>query len=106
MQSDARDALLMKVQAEFQHFRTLRHKNLVAYLGANISNDTLDIMQEYVPFMTLQTYVKNNPMLRNEDNIAEFTQDILQGVEFLHQKGLTHGNIKAANVFVRGDECC
>lgn len=55
---------------------------------------------------TLLAVIKKHSMLEDEPLLAKYSQDILIGLEFLHSKDLIHGNIKAANVFVRSDNTC
>ena len=45
--------------------------------------------------------------MKNEESlVAKYTQEILYGLEFLHQQDIVHGNIKAANIFVTDDGTC
>ena len=78
----------------------------MAYLGSIVREETLDIVQEYIPSQTLELLCKDLLLANDENTVAKYSQDILYGMEFLHQQNITHGNIKAANVFVRDDGTC
>lgn len=97
---------LKSLHLEFEHYKTIQHNNLVQYFGAVKRDETLEILQEYMKTPTLLAVIKKHSMLENEPLLAKYSQDILLGLEFLHSKDLIHGNIKAANVFVRSDNTC
>ena len=42
----------------------------------------------------------------DENTVAFFTKQIIQGLEYLHHFDMTHGNLKAANVYVRAEGTC
>ena len=82
------------------------HKNLVPYLGTSINEETFDIYQGFVNYPTLLSILKTDNLIAEEKLISKLTQEILQGLEFLHQHGVIHGNLKAANIFVQEDNSC
>ena len=84
----------------------MNHKNLVPYLGTTINEETLDIHQGFVNYPTLFTVSRNDNLINEEQLLSKMTQEILHGLEFLHQKGVIHGNLKAANIFVKEDSSC
>ena len=106
MPTQQKDKCINSLQQEFEFLRTLRHKNLVRYLGSVKHTTSLNIIQEYVPFPTLEMVYKSYLLKKSELLVAKYTQEILHGLEFLHQWGIIHGNIKAANVFVTNDGTC
>ena len=72
-------------------------------------DDTLSILQEYVPSQTLEMLIKDRMTLAggiSEQLVAKYAEGILHGMEFLHQREAAHGSIKAANVFVSDDGSC
>ena len=49
--------------------------------------------------MTLKKSLELNEL--EESSISKLTRDILKGVKHLHDNDIIHGNIKAANVFIK-----
>ena len=47
----------------------------------------------------LSTYLKNNPFL-TEDQKIDLVKKILLGMQFLHQKGILHHNLKPSNILI------
>ena len=39
-----------------------------------------------------------------EQHVAQITGQIVEGVNFLHSNGVTHGDLKTGNVFFFGDK--
>lgn len=38
--------------------------------------------------------------------ISKFTENILQGLEYLHHNKVVHGSLKSTNIFVTGNGLC
>ena len=59
---------------------------------------------EYVCAGSLEQHYKN--YLLNEMLVANYTKQILLGLEYLHQNNIIHRDIKAANILLRDDGTC
>ncbi|KAJ7470222.1 kinase-like domain-containing protein, partial [Mycena galericulata] len=74
---------------------TLRHPNIVQFLGANTLDDKPFIVMPYVPYNArefLRTRSTFDPLY--------VLRDISLGLEYLHSRKICHGDLKAINVLV------
>jgi len=79
--------------------RPLSHPNIVKYIDIVYQKDTLDVLMEYAPAGSMKIVVQNFGAL-NERVTRLYTKQILNGLEFLHSKGIIHNDLKASNVLV------
>lgn len=87
---------------EIKILRSINHKHIIkVYNSFEIKNEYEEeyyvIIMEYCPNGNLLDYVSKN----NIDNISEKKKIIigfLEAVKFLHNKGISHGDIKSDNV--------
>ena len=63
MASGPRERCIAQLVSEIEYLKTFRHWNLVSYLGVARKDDTLNILQEYVPGQTLEMFIKNKMTL-------------------------------------------
>ncbi len=87
------------LEAEVALLRQLNHVNIVRYLGTERTEDTLNIFLEYVPGGSIASLIEKFGALQ-ESVIRRYTQQILQGLEYLHQRKIMHRDIKGANILV------
>ncbi|KAL6132039.1 hypothetical protein ACLB2K_070410 [Fragaria x ananassa] len=77
----------------------LRHPNIVQYYGSESVGDKLYIYLEYVSggsiYKLLQDYGQFGELA-----IRSYTQQILSGLAYLHNKNTVHRDIKGANILV------
>ena len=79
------------------------HPNIVRYIGFKKENNLLCIVLEYVENGSLTTLIKNFGGNVPENVCALYTEQILCGLAFLHEQGIIHRDIKAANVLITND---
>lgn len=82
----------------------LSHKHLLLNYGICVCADEHIMVQEYVRFGSLDTYLKRN---RNTINITwklEVAKQLAWALHHLEEKSLTHGNVCARNVLVTREE--
>lgn len=105
-QGSDNDEKHMSKIALFQEIKFLTqfcHRNLVSYLGVFNLPDCIEIVQEYVPHPTLKSLCSQQAYINDESTLAYFSKQIIQGLEYLHHYDMMHGNLKAANIYVRPD---
>jgi len=68
---------------------------------AERTEDTLNIFLEYVPGGSIASLIEKFGPLKTSV-IRMYTQQILQGLEYLHHKRIMHRDIKGANILVDG----
>jgi len=96
------DSKLRKTLAEeLDICKSLRHPNIVSYLGHDYLGSKLFIYLEYVPGGSMSSILKEfGPLDKNPLRIA--TRGLLEGLNYLHTRPtpVVHRDIKGANVLV------
>lgn len=87
------------LEAEVEVLKTLKHENIVRYLGTEITEDSLHIFLEYVPGGSIASLLAKFGAFP-EPVIRVYTAQLLRGLEYLHQKGIMHRDIKGANILI------
>eukprot|EP01038_Epipyxis_sp_PR26KG_P004235 gene4235-6012_t len=84
------------IKAEIETMKELSHPNIVCYFDTQYTANKIFILLEYADKGSLrQLYQRNGPM--NDTFIAYYLKQILQGLSYLHSKGIAHRDIKCAN---------
>ena len=94
-----------EIQEEVEILSRLNHKNIVRYLGTKRDDQFLLIFMEYVAGGTISSLLNKYGKF-NETLIRVYTQQILEGLEYLHYHKIIHRDIKGANVLVGNDGVC
>ncbi|CAG8794156.1 569_t:CDS:10, partial [Dentiscutata erythropus] len=97
--NERKKTMLDALQREITLLEELQHENIVQYLGSQYEEGTFNIFLEYVPGGSVATMLNNYGPLE-EPLIRSFVRQILQGLNYLHEKDIIHRDIKGANVLV------
>ncbi|RYG62411.1 hypothetical protein EON64_17895, partial [archaeon] len=93
---------LSSLENEISLLRTLRHVNIVRYIGTELSASALSIFLEYVPGGSLKALIDKFGAL--EEGVGRsYTRQLLLGLEYLHRNGIAHRDAKGANCLVGND---
>lgn len=92
---------LAQMQEEIELLRSLKHPNVVTYLGTDVSNDSqvLYIFTEWVPGGSIQALITKFGRL-SEAIVRKYVAQLLVGLQYLHGQHVIHRDIKAANILV------
>ncbi|XP_067831161.1 mitogen-activated protein kinase kinase kinase kinase 5-like isoform X2 [Heptranchias perlo] len=87
------------IQQEIVMVKSCTHQNIVAYYGSYIRSNKLWICMEFCGGGSLQDiYHVTGPL--SELQIAYISRETLQGLEYLHNQGKIHRDIKGANILI------
>ncbi|XP_041348324.1 uncharacterized protein LOC121367932 [Gigantopelta aegis] len=114
-ESNVNDVLL-----EDRMLRDLRHKNFIRYYGAShhtVGSDMRWIMVlEFCPSTLKQRFVGEDVkspakqgqfvslQLDSMKKVASFAEQVCCGLQYLHNKGLVHRDMKLENILLTGDD--
>ncbi|KAJ7080687.1 kinase-like domain-containing protein [Mycena epipterygia] len=87
------------LRKEIDIWLTLRHPNILQFLGANTLDDKPFIVMPYIP-LNARRFLVQRPTF---DPIY-ILRDISRGLEYLHSREICHGDLKGVNVLVDPSE--
>ncbi|CAL6019517.1 Kinase [Hexamita inflata] len=82
---------------EIRLLKKLNHQFIVKYLDDFITENALNIVTEFLESGSLQQTYKNYGVL-SEEYYSKVTYQILAGLKALHESGVLHRDLKAANL--------
>uniref|UniRef100_A0A8U8BGZ9 Uncharacterized protein n=1 Tax=Geospiza parvula TaxID=87175 RepID=A0A8U8BGZ9_GEOPR len=88
-----------KFHEEVDLLKTLKHVNIVTYLGTCLEDNILNIFMEFVPGGSISSILNRFGPLP-EVVLCKYTKQILQGVAYLHDNCVVHRDIKGNNVML------
>ncbi|XVE62995.1 hypothetical protein DITRI_Ditri06bG0164400 [Diplodiscus trichospermus] len=92
-------AHVRELEEEVKLLKNLSHPNIVRYLGTVREEETINILLEFVPGGSISSLLGNfGPF--PEAVIRTYTKQLLLGLEYLHNNGIMHRDIKGANILV------
>lgn len=95
-----------KLEGELNICKSLRHKNIVSYLGHDYDGDTLYIHLEYVSGGSVASLLKEfGPF--DLELLKRATKGMLKGLDYLHthKPPVVHRDIKGANILIDEGFC-
>ncbi|XP_006117131.2 mitogen-activated protein kinase kinase kinase 19 [Pelodiscus sinensis] len=88
-----------KLQEEVDLLKTLKHINIVTYLGTCLKNNIVSIFMEFVPGGSISSIISRFGPL-SEIVFCKYTKQILHGVAYLHNNSVVHRDIKGNNIML------
>ncbi|NXW54288.1 M3K19 kinase, partial [Eurystomus gularis] len=88
-----------KFHEEVDLLKTLKHVNIVTYLGTCLEDNILSIFMEFVPGGSISSIINRFGPLP-EIVLRKYTKQILQGVAYLHDNCVVHRDIKGNNIML------
>lgn len=100
-------SMIDALQGEISLLKDLYHTNIVTYLGCETSPKYVSIFLEYVPGGTIAAIYRTPNQGRFEEQLVKyFTGQILDGLAYLHDKGIWHRDLKGDNILVDASGVC
>jgi len=94
---------IKEFRKELKIMRTLRHPNIVEFLGACVEPNRMCIVTEYLANGSLEDVLERNAKRKKRisiKRIVALAKDIARGLNWLHHKGIIHRDLKTANILV------
>ena len=93
---------LNALRQEIHILRKIKHKHIVRYYGTAQDKDSLSIFVEYAKGGTIRKLISEKGALC-EKVVSKYSQQILEGLVYLHENGIMHRDLKCANILL--DDC-
>jgi serine/threonine protein kinase len=87
--------------AEAQLHSSLHHPHIVRVLDFGLQDDVLFLVMDYSPRGSLHDHFPNN-MTLPFDLLLPFVKQITQALQYIHDRGLIHRDIKPQNILLSG----
>lgn len=81
----------------------LDQASIVRVFEVGTEQDYVYIVEEFVESPTLQQLLADRSVLLPVDEALDLGVDLTVALEFLHSRGVTHGNLKPENIFLTGN---
>uniref|UniRef100_A0A3Q1IHL9 Mitogen-activated protein kinase kinase kinase 19 n=1 Tax=Anabas testudineus TaxID=64144 RepID=A0A3Q1IHL9_ANATE len=88
-----------RLQEEVELLKTLRHSNIVGFLGTSLYQHVVSIFMEYIPGGSIASILHRFGPLP-ERVLALYTHQIVKGVAYLHLNRVIHRDLKGNNVML------
>ncbi|XP_048094937.1 mitogen-activated protein kinase kinase kinase 19 [Alosa alosa] len=99
MDKETADKEYGSLQREVDLLKSLHHTNIVGFLGTSLSESIISIFMEYVPGGSIASVLHRFGPLP-ERVFAIYTQQILEGVAYLHSNRIIHRDLKGNNIML------
>uniref|UniRef100_A0A060TAE4 ARAD1C45166p n=1 Tax=Blastobotrys adeninivorans TaxID=409370 RepID=A0A060TAE4_BLAAD len=107
--SDKADAkqkeVIEALHSEVETLKDLDHLNIVQYLGFEATVEYYNLFLEYVPGGSIGRILQMYGRLE-ESVIMSLTEQVLEGLSYLHTRGILHRDLKADNLLLDLDGIC
>ena len=90
---------IQRLKVEIKILKSIRHKNIIQLFDIMESKTNLYFVLEYCKGGELFDYIVKNKRLK-EGEACIFFQQIIDGVEYLHNQGIIHRDLKPENLLL------
>ena len=93
------------IEREISILRKLNHYNIIKLYNIIQTENFIFLIQEYVPNGELLHFLENpENMNLTENHICKIYQQIISGIEYLHEIGIAHRDLKLENILLNRDK--
>lgn len=92
-------SLYQQIRDELRVMEMLRHPNVVEYYGIEVHRDKVYIFEEFCQGGSLAALLELG-RIEDEHIIQVYTMQMLEGLAYLHSKGIVHRDIKPDNILL------
>ncbi|KAK9469207.1 hypothetical protein V1512DRAFT_255736 [Lipomyces arxii] len=93
------------LNSEIETMKDLDHLNIVQYLGYEAMSDVCSLFLEYVPGGSIGTCLRKHGRFERPV-IHSLTRQVVDGLAYLHSKGILHRDLKSDNLLLDLDGVC
>ncbi|KAL6093184.1 hypothetical protein STEG23_008038 [Scotinomys teguina] len=97
-----RNKSLSHFNPEVKILQSVEHRNIVHYFHVIDTSTTTHLIMEYVAGKDLEVFLRDVDFLKDEEARRIF-QQVISGVQFLHQRRIAHRDIKLENILIDRD---
>ncbi|GAB2209960.1 hypothetical protein Droror1_Dr00027189 [Drosera rotundifolia] len=100
--NDYKDGTLLGYNKEIRIMRTLRHPNVLLFMGACCSNERLAIVTEHLPRGSLFKILHRSNQSLDIRRRMKMALDVARGMNYLHHRNppIIHRDLKSSNLLV------
>lgn len=98
-----KDHPLSSLLSEVELLESLRHANIVSFLGCGVFGDNVLVVMEYLPGGSIADLLNKFGGRLAESSVRVYGADVLRGLVYLHKENVLHLDLKPGNILVTLD---
>ena len=98
--SKLNEKIKQKLKMEVEIMKNMKkHKNIIDFVEVIVTNNHIYLVTELCKGGDLHDYIKNNKKLE-ETKLKNFTRQLFDGLNFLHENNIIHRDLKPQNILL------